>query len=114
MYKQALELLPINRSLTGNGVRQTFNYLKTIVPELKIIEVPSGTKAFDWTVPDEWNIENAFIADEKGIPIVNSDKNTLMSVGCVLVASAAFGKEMVAQVRSLVGSQVEVNDDASR
>ena len=53
MYKQALELLPINRSLTGNGVRQTFNYLKTIVPELKIIEVPSGTKAFDWTVPDE-------------------------------------------------------------
>ena len=44
----------------------------------------------------------------------NELKHVLMSLGCVLVASAAFGKEMVAQVRSLVGSQVEVNDDASR
>ena len=84
-----------------------------IVLELKIIEAPSATTTFDWTVPDEWNIENTFIADEKGIPIVKPDKNSLMSVGCVLIASAAFGKEMVTQVRSLVGSQNKVIDDAS-
>lgn len=50
---------------------------------------------------------------KKIIPIINSDKNPLISVGCVLVASAAFGKEVVAQMRFLVRSKIEVIDDAS-
>ena len=89
MYGWAKDLFPINRSITGEGNRETLRYLKKIVPELEIHEVPTGTKAFDWTVPDEWNIENAFIADEKGIPIVKSDKNTLMSVGCCLFSRSS-------------------------
>lgn len=83
------------------------------VLELKIIEAPSVTKAFYWTAPGEWNMENTLIADEKGMPIVKPNKNTLMSVGFELIASSAFGKEIVTQVCSLVGSKNKVIDDAS-
>jgi len=63
-----------------------------IIPKLKIIEVPSGTNTSDWRVPDEWNVENAFIVVGKGILIFKLDNNTSMSVGCVLGASTVFGK----------------------
>jgi hypothetical protein len=56
MYEFCRDLFPIFRSLTGDGVRQTLLAIKKHVPELQIVEVPSGTKCFDWTVPDEWVI----------------------------------------------------------
>jgi aminopeptidase-like protein len=66
IYDWAVDLFPINRSLSGNGVRQTLQYIKNIIPELKVNEVPSGTKCFDWTVPQEWNCGDGYIVDPDG------------------------------------------------
>lgn len=81
MYRWAEDLFPICRSITGNGVRQTLRYIRDILPEIKIHEVPSGTKAFDWIVPDEWNIQEAYIEDEKGQRVIDFKNNNLHIMG---------------------------------
>ena len=76
MYYLITELYPICRSITGNGVRETLNILKRYIP-LEIHEVPSGTKVFDWTVPKEWNIRDAYIKNSKGKKIVDFKNSNL-------------------------------------
>jgi len=63
-------LFPITRSLTGKGNRETLRVIQEIIP-LKIKEVPSGTKVYDWIVPDEWNIKGAWIKDRSGSTLVD-------------------------------------------
>ena len=74
-------LFPINRSLTGKGVRKTLSILKEYLPEMVVFEVPSGTKCFDWTIPDEWNINSAYIISPEGEKIVDFQSNNLHVVG---------------------------------
>ncbi|WP_405198347.1 DUF4910 domain-containing protein [Christiangramia sp. LLG6405-1] len=81
MYNWATELFPINRSLTGKGVRETLSYFQNIIPELEIKSVPSGYKAFDWTVPEEWAIGDAYIENKEGEKIVDFKLNNLHVVG---------------------------------
>ena len=81
MYDWASDLFPINRSLTGNGVRQTLQYIKNIIPELEVIEVPSGAKCFDWVIPQEWNCNDGYIIDPDGNKICDFKINNLHVVG---------------------------------
>jgi len=81
MYALASELFPICRSITGDGVRQTLRIIQLELPQLTIHEVPSGTEAFDWTVPDEWNISSAHLIDPDGDLIVDFSQNNLHVVG---------------------------------
>ncbi len=74
------ELFPICRSLTGDGVRQTFDILKRVVP-IDTHEIASGTTCFDWTVPDEWNIRNAWVKDETGRKVIDFQRSNLHVVG---------------------------------
>ena len=76
MYKLAERLYPICRSITGNGVRETLSILKEIIP-LEVVEIPSGTKVFDWEIPDEWNITDAWIKNSKEDKIVDFKKLNL-------------------------------------
>lgn len=81
MYAWASDLFPICRSITGDGVRQTLAYIKNILPDLNIHQVNSGYQAFDWTVPDEWNIKDAFVASEEGNKIIDFNNHNLHVVG---------------------------------
>ena len=76
MHRLATELYPICRSITGNGVRQTLAILKREIP-MEIREVPSGTPVFDWTVPKEWNIRDAYIKNLAGERLVDFKKSNL-------------------------------------
>jgi hypothetical protein len=80
---EALELMrrlqPICRSITGNGVRETLKHVGSYL-ELKTFEVPSGTRVFDWEVPKEWNIRDAWLKDPHGRTIASLSESTLRVV----------------------------------
>ncbi len=76
MYQLMEELYPICRSITGEGVRQTLEIIRKYIP-VTVHEVPSGTKVFDWTVPKEWNIKDAYVRNSKGEKIVDFKKSNL-------------------------------------
>src|SRR4029453_15907132 len=75
MHAFMRELFPICRSITGEGVRETLASVGRRIP-LELHEVPSGTRVLDWTVPDEWNIEDAYIAED-GRRVVDFRKSNL-------------------------------------
>jgi aminopeptidase-like protein len=70
------QLYPICRSITGNGVRETLRQVGEHVP-LKVHEVPTGTQVFDWTVPKEWNISDAYVKDADGHKVIDFKKSSL-------------------------------------
>ena len=81
IYKFAQELWPINRSITGEGFRETLGKISNHLPAIKIKSVPSGTKVFDWTVPKEWSVKEAYIITPDGKKICNFLENNLYLVG---------------------------------
>jgi aminopeptidase-like protein len=79
MYALVKELYPICRSITGDGVRQTLQILRRVIP-LELHEVPSGTQVLDWQAPREWNIRDAWIKDPSGKKIVDFHASNLQVV----------------------------------
>ncbi len=72
----ATDLYPICRSITGNGIRETLKRIQSVIP-LEVSEVNSGTQVFDWEVPKEWNIRDAYIKDANGARIVDFQQSNL-------------------------------------
>ena len=81
IHQFAKELWPINRSITGEGVRQTLRKISNHLPSLQIKSIPTGTKVFDWTVPQEWSVKEAYIITPSGEKICDFSKNNLHLVG---------------------------------
>ena len=81
MHKWAADLFKVCRSLTGPGVRESLSYLTNLLPDLTTHGVSTGTKAFDWAVPEEWTIREAYIEDESGRRLVDFNENNLHVVG---------------------------------
>ncbi|MDC3087772.1 DUF4910 domain-containing protein [Candidatus Pelagibacter sp.] len=69
-------LWPFNRSITGDGVRQTHKEISKII-NIKTSEIPSGKKVYDWTIPEEWNPIEAYVLDDNGKKIIDFKKNNL-------------------------------------
>ena len=75
MHLWAYDLFPICRSISGDGLRKTLKYINNKILEMNIYSIKSGTKVFDWKVPLEWNISDAFIKNKKGKKIIGFKKN---------------------------------------
>jgi aminopeptidase-like protein len=71
------DLFPLNRSLSGSGNRQTLDYLREKTNNLEIKSIPCGSQAFDWTVPPEWKIVNAYIESKDGRRFADFSNNNL-------------------------------------
>lgn len=80
MRELLLELFPLNRSLTGEGLRESLRIICRYVP-LDILEYPSGMECFDWKVPDEWNVRDAYVLDPSGNKIIDFHDNNLHLLG---------------------------------
>jgi aminopeptidase-like protein len=80
MYQLLETLFPICRSITGDGVRQSLDLLEEHIP-LNRFEVPTGTQVFDWEVPEEWNIRDAYVLDQDGNKIIDFRENNLHVLG---------------------------------
>lgn len=76
LHEFAAELYPICRSITGDGIRQTLQSIGLRIP-LRVTEIPSGTSAFDWTVPKEWNIRDAYVRAPDGSKVIDFQKSSL-------------------------------------
>ena len=81
MIKWAKDLFPLCRSLTGEGTQKTLSYFSNINPEFKILKFKSNSKVFDWVIPLEWNIKDAFIQHESGKRFCEFKKSNLHVVG---------------------------------
>ncbi len=75
-YRVVEDLYPICRSITGDGLRATLRYLQNDMP-LELVEVPTGAEVFDWTVPREWNITDAYVKDSTGTRVIDFVRSNL-------------------------------------
>jgi len=96
------ELFPICRSITGNGTRKTLRIIKRNFPRLKIYEIPSGKKVFDWNIPKEWNIDDAYVIDKNDKKIIDFKKNNLHLISySIPINKSITKKELFKNIHSL-------------
>jgi aminopeptidase-like protein len=96
MHALAAELYPICRSITGDGVRKTLQIIEQLVP-VERHEVPTGTAVFDWQVPREWNIREAYIADSSGKRIVDFRNHSLHVLSYSVPVNERLTREQLAE-----------------
>lgn len=92
LYGLVEALYPICRSITGEGVRETLRRLGQEIP-LEVREVPSGTPVFDWTVPNEWNIRDAWIKNRRGERVVDFRSSNLHVVSYSMPVRARLSRD---------------------
>ncbi len=93
MYDWMKDLFPYCRSITGNGIRQSLKYFEKINPEFKRIKFPTGRKVFDWTIPKEWNIKDAYIEHESGKRFSKFKESNLNVVGYSIPVDFVISKK---------------------
>jgi aminopeptidase-like protein len=91
LYKLVAELYPICRSITGAGVRRTLEIVERELGGLEVHEVPTGTQVLDWTVPREWNVRDAWVADPAGRRVIDFQDSNLHLVGYSVPVRATMG-----------------------
>jgi aminopeptidase-like protein len=89
LHERIQRLYPICRSITGKGIRETLALIGSEI-DIKTHEVPTGTQVFDWTVPKEWNIRDAYIKDHLGARIVDFRSSNLHVVNYSVPVSGRF------------------------
>lgn len=97
MLRWAKDLFPLNRSLTGEGTRDTLRYLQTLIPEMSIHEIPSGTQVFDWNVPKEWSINEAYVETLDGSKVIDMKLSNLHVVGYSTPVDSIISREELDQ-----------------
>jgi aminopeptidase-like protein len=85
-------LYPICRSITGDGVRETLGIISEYIP-LETVEVPSGISVFDWVIPKEWNIRDAYIKDSQGKRVIDFERSNLHVVNYSVPVSTKMSLE---------------------
>lgn len=108
MYEFIKRIFPICRSITGNGVRETLKIMQEYAPDIKVHEVPSGTQVFDWTVPAEWNIEDAYVENEAGERVIDFKETNLSVVGYSLPMDEMLSLEELKKIVFVEESQPDV------
>ena len=81
IHNLASELWPLNRSITGEGLRESLKIISKHIPNLSIKSVPSGTNVFDWEIPTEWYVKEAYIITPTGEKICDFSENNLHLLG---------------------------------
>ncbi len=104
----AERLFPICRSITGPGVRETLSILREEFPDLKVTSVPSGTRVFDWTVPREWEIRDAWVEAPDGRRIIDFRDSNLHVVGYSVPVDAVVSRDELLQHLYVQEDQPEV------
>ena len=96
------KLYPLNRSLTGKGTKKTLEILKKEFPKLTIKKIKSGTNVFDWKIPDEWNISDAYVIDKYGNKIIDFKKNNLHVIGYSKpITKTLYKEELLKNIHSI-------------
>lgn len=97
MHNWASDLFPLNRSLTGQGTVKTLEYIRSLLPNLEIKSIKSGTSVFDWTVPDVWNVKDAYIKDSKGKILIDFRDSNLHVMGYSTPIRGTFTRKELAE-----------------
>ncbi|MBQ0142691.1 MAG: DUF4910 domain-containing protein [Prevotellaceae bacterium] len=98
MYRLAEELFPICRSITGKGTRDTLSILNRELPQITIHNVPTGTAVFDWSVPKEWVIRDAYVETLSGEKIIDFKKTNLHVLGYSAPIDKVVSKEELLKI----------------
>jgi aminopeptidase-like protein len=106
MYQFVSDLYPICRSITGNGLRETIRRVKQHIP-LEMREAATGERVFDWTIPKEWNIRNAYVKNSKGEKIIDFQRSNLHILN---YSTPIHAKMSLAELRSHLFSNPEHPD----
>lgn len=106
MHQLIADLYPLCRSITGSGVRATLDRLKAYIP-LVCHEVPTGTQVFDWTVPKEWNIRDAYVKNSRGERVIDFRRSNLHVVN---YSAPVRAKMPLAELRSHLHTLPEYPD----
>ena len=93
MIDWAKDLFPICRSIAGPGQKETIKYFQKINPELKVVKFKSGKKVFDWVVPHEWIIKDAYIKHESNKIFCDFKKNNLHVVNYSMPINKIISKK---------------------